>query len=385
MKPRLALVVSAEITLRAFMLGHLRAWQSTFDLTVMANGAAPDLLPGQGIQAQLLDMPIERPVRPLADFVALIRLWRALRRGRFDLVFSVTPKAGLLAMAAAWLAQVPVRVHVFTGQVWVTRSGPSRYILKSIDRLTAWMATHVLVDGKPQRQFLISEGVLRADKSQVLGSGSLSGVDAKRFTPDPLARVAIRDALGVPADALVFLYMGRLNRDKGVLDLAQAFAQLGQSSPSTHLLLVGPDEAGMRPLVQETCAACSAQLHFVGYTDQPQRYIAAADVFCLPSYREGFPTSVIEAAASGIPTIASRIYGIADAVLEEETGLMHLPGRSDEIFACMRRMLESPEQRILLGNNARQRASLQFSAEQVTKALADYLIAHMNEANETRL
>jgi glycosyltransferase involved in cell wall biosynthesis len=165
-----------------------------------------------------------------------------------------------------------------------------------------------------------------------------------------------------------------------VLDLAQAFARLASAVPTAHLLMVGPDEAGMRPAVEAACAACSAQLHFVGYTDAPQRYMAAADVFCLPSYREGFPTSVLEAAASGMPAITSRIYGLADAVVEGQTGLFHAPGNVDEILACMRAMAESPEQRVALGGHARDRALKLFSAEQVTNTLCSYVLARLEEA-----
>lgn len=368
------------MTIKAFLLRHLRKLGDQFDLTVIANTGDMDLLVREGINAQLRIVSIVRPIRPWTDMRALVALVANFACGRFRGIISITPKAGLLSMLAAFIARVPVRIHIFTGQVWATRSGFARILLKSIDRLMAGLATHVLVDGEPQRQFLIVEGVLRADKSLVLGSGSLSGVDSLRFRPDPQTRAAIRGTLAVPEEALLFLYVGRLNHDKGIIDLAQAFARLAHSSSSAHLLIVGPDETEMRSQVQAVCAEVCDQLHFVGYTDTPERYMAAADVFCLPSYREGFPTSVLEAAASGIPTIASRIYGIVEAVLDGSTGVLHAPGDVEEILACMQLMLESSAQRMVLGNNALKRALNQFSAEEVTNRLAEYVLASLDQS-----
>lgn len=384
MRHRLAVVVSSDMTIKAFLLGHLRELAQRCELCVVANTADLGLLARERIRAELRVVPIVRPIKPWADLRALSILTALFSRERLHAVISVTPKAGLLSMLAAFVVRTPVRIHIFTGQVWATRSGLSRTLFKAIDRLVARLATHVLVDGNPQRQFLIEEGVVRVGKSRVLGSGSLSGVDPDRFKPDPLARELVRDELGVNDDALLFLYVGRLNRDKGVLDLAQAFARLAASAPRAHLLMVGPDEGTMRPQLETTCAACVGRVHFVGYTNEPERYMAAADVFCLPSYREGFPTSVLEAAASGIPTIASRIYGIADAVLENDTGLMHEPGAVEEIRACMQTLLESPELRNALGTKANQRVLREFSAAQVTDNLVRYVLSCLAGNEEPR-
>jgi glycosyltransferase involved in cell wall biosynthesis len=170
----------------------------------------------------------------------------------------------------------------------------------------------------------------------------------------------------------MFLYLGRLSRDKGVLDLALAFARLAQHHAKACLALVGPDEDGLRRRIEGIVAACSDRLHVIDYTDRPEDYMAAADVFCLPSYREGFGQVALEAAAAGLPVIASRIYGIVDALADGETGLLHPPADVEALRAQMQTLLLQPDQRRRLGGAGRSRALKDFSAERVTQALLEY-------------
>jgi len=265
-----------------------------------------------------------------------------------------------------------VRIHVFQGEVWLTRKGGMRLLLKFLDRLVARLATHVLVVSRSEREFLIREGIIRNAKSRVLGSGSLSGVDAARFRPDSEARAAVRAELGIAPEAMVFLFLGRLTRDKGVLDLAQAFASLAAVRPAAVLLLVGPDEERVRPKIESICRAHAGKLRFAGYTRTPERYIAAANALCLPSYREGFPTVIIEAAATGIPATGSRIYGITDAIIEGETGLLHTPADANDLAEKMEMLMKDPALRERLGARARQRAVAEFNQQRLTQALLDF-------------
>jgi len=363
---KLCFVVSSPLTARAFLSGHVAALSRRFAVDVAADVAEPAELGGIPAHARIFRMPIRRKVAPLADLAALVKLFLHFRRERYAAVGSVTPKAGMLALLAAALARVPVRVHIFTGQVWATRSGWRRSLLKAADRLMARLATHVLADSPSQREFMIAEGVAPAEKIRVLGDGSICGVDGTRFCPDAALRAVIRRAQGIPEEAVVFLFLGRLNRDKGVLDLAEAFAALG--NPDAWLLVVGPDEAGMRAAMETHLGTAQARCRFVGYTDRPEDFMAAADVFCLPSYREGFGMVVVEAAAAGIPAVASRIYGVTDAVAEGVTGLLHRPGDVAEIVRDMRAVADDPARRAALGRAARERALRLFSSETVTAA-----------------
>jgi len=354
------------MTARAFLSGHIAALGERYaiDLAVDAGDLAElGQIPSR---ARIVRVPIRRQVAPLADLAALARLCLLFRRERYSAVSSVTPKAGMLAMLAAAMAGVPLRTHIFTGQVWATRTGWKRWLLKAADRLIARLATHVLADSRSQRDFMIAEGIAPAEKIQVLGDGSICGADGERFRPDAGRRAEVRLAQGIPEEAVVFLFLGRLNRDKGVPDLAEAFAAL--DNPAAWLLVVGPDEADLRGDMESRLGTALARTRFVGYTDRPEDFMAAADVFCLPSYREGFGMVIIEAAAAGIPAIASRIYGVTDAVEEGVTGLLHRPGDAAEMTREMAALSDDAARRQAMGIAARERALRLFSGEVVTEA-----------------
>ncbi len=363
---RICVVVATDGTVRSFLLDQLRALSASYQVSVVSNTTDPGWLRSLGVDADVTPIRIERKISLLDDLRALVALTRLFRARGFAAVHSVTPKAGLLTMLAGALAGVPVRIHTFTGQVWATRTGVARRLLRGADRTIAAAATHVLADSRSQRDFLVAQGVVRPGKIAVLGEGSISGVDLLRFRPAPEVRGQVREELGVPADAIVFLFIGRLVRDKGVLDLARAFASCAASCPRAFLVVAGPDEEGLTPRIASTAAAFRDRVRLVGFTRVPERLLAAADVFCLPSYREGFGTAVIEAAAAAVPAIASRIYGLTDAVEEGATGLLHEPGDVAAVAALMTRLASDAQLRADLGERARRRASREFSSARLT-------------------
>ncbi len=366
-------VVSSPLIIKFFLIEQIAALSGIYRLAVVTNCAGdPDWLRQRGIEVPLVDLRIERAPSPIHDLRALRALHHYFREERFDAVHSFSPKGGLLGMTAAALARVPVRIHTFTGQVWANRSGVSRFVLKALDKWTAAMATHVLVDSGSQREFLVKEGVFRESKSRVLGQGSLSGVDIERFRPNADVRADIRLRHNVPASAIVFLYLGRWKRDKGLLDLAQAFAQLAKEHDGSYLFLAGPDEEHLEAEIREVCAPCLSRVRFHGYTDEPQSWLAACDVLCLPSYREGFGSTIIEGASAGVPALGSRIYGITDAIVEGVTGLLHNPRDVSDLVEKMRILAGDGELREVIGQAARKRAHSCFSQEGVTAALLGF-------------
>jgi len=371
MKPRVCVVVASDLSVRTFLHPHLVALHPQYALTVVANTADERLLERIGVTGTLKRIPISRTISLVRDLQSLASLVWFLRRERFDIVHSLTPKAGLLAMTAAWLTGVPVRLHTFTGQVWATRAGLSRSFLKLMDALIARCATFTLTDSVSQRRLLVAEHVVSDERIDVLGQGSVSGVNAARFRPDPVRRQHVRDRAGISATDLVLLFVGRLTHDKGVLDLARAFAILAAERPDVRLILVGPDEQMLRPAITAVCRDCEPRLHFVEFTETPEDFVAAADVLCLPSYREGFPNVILEAAAAGIPTVASHICGIVDAVEEGRTGLLHEPRDVVDLLARLRMLAADPALRHKLGAAAKARVERDFQPEALTSALID--------------
>ncbi|HYC45254.1 MAG TPA: glycosyltransferase family 4 protein [Burkholderiales bacterium] len=367
---RLCVVVATPLTVHAFLREHLRALAAAHEVTVVAN-TRDESVELEGIE--VIHAPVVRQIAPLADLRALAHLYRLFRRGRYHAVHSVTPKAGLLAMLASRFARVPVRVHTFTGQVWATRRGAARGLLKLIDKLIARSATAVLVDSPSQRDFLRDEGVLTPAQGEVLGNGSIAGVDAARFKPNPAAHADVRTALAIPAEAIVFIFVGRLTRDKGVFELARAFSRMPVGiGAASYLVLVGPDEERLAGAIQEACADAAPRIRLVGRTDAPEDYLAAADIFCLPSYREGFGAVVIEAAAAGLPAIASRIYGLTDAVEENVTGLLVEPRNAEALAAAMQKLAWDAPLRRALGEAARTRALRDFDSAAMTAELVAF-------------
>lgn len=368
-KPKqLCVVLTSPFALNAFLLEHLSALADHYRITVCINTLEGSVSASLDPRVEILDISIERKIRPWKDVKALWFLIQLIKRRRFDAVHSLTPKGGLLGMFAAWLCRVPVRTHIFTGQVWVTHHGFFRGLLRTADQLVATFATDVWADSESQAQFLIDEGVCSKSRLVVPGNGSLSGVNLHRFTSDLQRRKRIRFALGIPEDFPVFLFLGRLQREKGVLILIEAFRRLALKYDNPQLLWVGPDEDH---LAEQAASAARGRSHVLGLTHRPEDYIDASDVLVLPSFREGFGTVVIEAAAMGRPAVASCIYGLTDSVINDETGLLVPPSDANELYRAMEQMLDRSE-RERLGKNARTRAITYFSSERLTQYWVSY-------------
>ena len=349
----------------AFLRDHINASAEKWPVTVVSNPKDAKLL--IDLNARFIPLDIQRKISPWHDLLVLFKLIGLFRREHFDLVHSIMPKTGLLAMLAAKLTGVPVRIHTFTGQVWANKQGWKRVALKQFDKLIVSFATHILVDSPSQRDFLIAEGVLPPEKGQVIGHGSICGVDRHRFHPDEQTRVTVREDLGIGLESKVILFLGRLNRDKGMLDLAAAFADIAARLSDTALVLVGAEEDVPFAQIQNLCGQYRDRLRRVSFTPHPERYMAAADIFCLPSYREGFGQVVIEAAACGVPTVATRIYGITDAVEDNLSGLLYPPGDVTQLTDKLMLLIDDAELCMKMGLAARVRAIELFSSERVTE------------------
>jgi glycosyltransferase involved in cell wall biosynthesis len=371
-KMKVCFVAAVDSTVKVFLVDHIKAISQIFSVDIAVNTPNKSFLKPFDVDVPVVQIGIKREISIFSDAKTVIELYALFRRKRYDIVHSVTPKAGLLSMIAGYLANVPVRIHIFTGQVWVTRKGLSRWFLKTLDRILVLCATHILVDSRSQRDFLIEQGVVSNKKSSVLADGSICGVDTDKFSPNVEARKRIRKEYGISESDVVFLYLGRLNRDKGLLDLAHSFNEVCSKYDNTHLVIVGPDEQGVGEEVESICASCKQKVHIAGYTDVPEQYFASADVFCLPSYREGFGVVIIQAASAGIPSIGTKIYGVVDTIEDGKTGLLYHPRDVDGLTSKMIEMIKRPDLRKMMGTNARIRASEKFSKGIATKALVDY-------------
>ena len=364
-KPKIAYVVSAPTTIRSFLLPQIKALTKSHDVTVVANiDEQSDIKSWLPETVHVKHIPIQRESNIFCDVNALFKLITFFGSGNFSLVHSVTPKAGLLSMAASWVTRVPIRLHTFTGQIWATRQGLTRSALRFLDKLIDRFATKVLVDSHSQRDFLLKNNVVTIDSSAVLGEGSISGVDTDRFKSNDAARKKIRQELGITGSTVLMLFVGRLKKEKGIFELAEAFRRIHRDTPDTALCIVGPDEEEIRPALEHDQA-----IYLVPYTAMPEHYMAAADIFCAPSYREGFGSVVIEAGACGIPTIGSNIYGLSDAVADGVTGILVPPKSASGLQRAIQLLIEDAPLRRKMGLAARSHAVTKFSQARITEEL----------------
>ena len=369
-------MATVDTSITSFLANHLRELAKLYELTIITNTSNPALLSEIGVDANLIQINFSRKIVLVADFYCLIRLIQICMKNRFSSIHSITPKAGLLAMLAGKLCFIPTRVHTFTGQVWAINHGFNRFFFKLFDRLIANLATFNIVDSPSQQKFLIDENILTIHKSVVFGLGSVSGVDLTRFKPNKKIFSEIRNSLLIPDDAFVFIYLGRLSKDKGILDLANAFSTI--ENKNVYLLFVGPDEGSFVDQIKRINVRKLDRIKFLAFTKEPERYLACSNVLCLPSYREGFGSVIIEAAAMGIPSIASRIYGIVDATIHNQTGILHRPGDIDGLKLAMDKMLQDQDLYKRLSRGSRRRAIEMFEAAIITSEWINFYKSHLS-------
>lgn len=372
MKKKICFVVAIPGSAQSFLKDHIKALSEDYDVYLAANlsdqaGFGIDGLSGTH------HIPIKRAISIPNDLRAVRCLASYFREMKFDAVHSVTPKAGLVTALAARIAGIKHRTHIFTGQVWATRKGVMRFLLKSMDKLIASLDNHILVDGESQRQFLISESVVSNKKSKVLGAGSICGANTARFTPSAEERERQRRELGISSEKVVFSFMGRLNKEKGIHELLAAFDNLFKNSPNAYLLIFGRDEENcLGNLGEYKNIQDGGNFQYYGPTTAPQLSLQAADVFCLPSYREGFGLSVVEASCLALPVICSDAYGLADTMVDNATGLRCKVADVPSLEDAMKRLYDDPDLRRSMGENGRKRVLELFSGEKIVGAWVDY-------------
>lgn len=308
-------------------------------------------------------VPICREINIKEDIKCLIKLIKIFKQEKYHIVHSHTPKAGLLAMMGALLSGIKNRNHTFTGQVWANYRGFKRKLFILIDKLIALMATRVYADGFSQSRILINEMVVDGEKIKVLGNGSFAGIDVKKFSMEKVKKNSdeLRRRIFPEFDGKIILFLGRLNEDKGVSELLDAF-EITKKNYKVKLLIVGPEDKLSEALKNKIeLAKSDADICFLDFVVNTEDYIGACDIFCLPSYREGCPTSVIEASAMGKTILVSRIYGTEDIVKDNETGIFFEAKNVQDLTNKLKYALENEDEIKIVERNAKEFAVDNFS------------------------
>ncbi len=353
---------------------------------ISSDESSEDLQKIKGCKFQPLS--ITREIQLFADFVTLIKLWKLFRKEQFHIVHSTTPKAGLLCSIAAKLAGVPVCIHTYTGQPWVTMTGIKKLIVKYSDKLISWLNPYSYTDSFSQRDFLIKNKIVSLKKLKVIGSGSLAGVNIERFDAQKFSefnRKELKNTLKINDSCRVLLFVGRVTKEKGIFELIDSIHNLLQMGHDVVLLVVGPFEKNNEETIRAySNRLCSDKIIFIGYDTMPERFMAISDLLCLPSYREGFGTVVIEAAAMGLPTVGTEIYGLTDSIVNNSTGMLVEPGNTKHLTETLDNLLNDNKKIKKLGLQAKNRAIAEFDSKKCHKLLIDEYIGLL-EYREVRL
>ena len=370
-KKKIIRATTVPTSLETFCKDMLRELNQRYEI-VAVSSPLPELevvATREGVRTIAVKM--ERRISLKRDIVSLWQMYKVMRRERPWMVHSMTPKAGLMCMVAAWLARVPRRVHTFTGLVWPTATGLNRMILKTTDRILCACATHIIPEGNGVKNDLIN-GKITRKPMKVLANGNVRGIELDHYRRT--AEVEEEAAKIRKEGVLTFVFIGRLVRDKGIHELVEAFVRLNKENPHTRLVLVGRTEAELDPLNEETQHIIDTHnaIEAVGSQNDVRPWLAASDVLAFPSYREGFPNVVIEAGAMGLPSIVTNINGCNEIIIPGENGVIIPPRDADALYEAMKEMSENDEKRVYLTKNARESVASRFDCQIVRRALYDF-------------
>ena len=300
------------------------------------------------------ELPLVRRPNIYKDLKALFATYLWLRKIKPDILHTHTPKAGLIGMIAGFFAGVPVRIHTVAGIPWMEYKGLLRFIFKILESLTYFFANKIYPNSKGLHNFLIEELSFTSEKYKVIGNGSSNGIDTDYFSIDAVfdSKEKLRDEYSLPQDAFVWVFIGRIVKDKGINELVEAFLKIG----SNHfLLLVGPFENDQDPILHETSLLIesSSNIRTYGFQKDVRPFIKFSDALVFPSYREGFPNVPMQAAAMGLPQIVTDINGCNEIVISGVTGLVIPPKNSQALFEAMLELSNDSELRKKMSVNSR--------------------------------
>jgi glycosyltransferase involved in cell wall biosynthesis len=325
----------------------------------------------EGIRGK--EINIERKISIFNDLISLYRLYRLFRKEKPFMVHSITPKAGLLSMIAAYFARVPARVHTFTGLIFPTQTGVMKQVLIFFDKLICKFATHIYPEGNGVRNDLLNYKVT-SKPLKVIANGNINGIDLDKYTAELFTKEEnnqLRKSIGIAEKDMVFLFIGRLVNDKGVNELVNAFDKLSSTHENVKLVMVGAHIGETDLLPDQTWAKIKANnsILYVGHQDDVRPYFAMSDIFVFPSYREGFPNVVLEAGVMGLPSIVTDINGSNEIVIEKENGLIIPSKDEDALFQAMNILITDNFLNEKLAKNARPMIASRFEKSEVWAAI----------------
>jgi glycosyltransferase involved in cell wall biosynthesis len=317
---------------------------------------------------------LHRKINFIYDLISLILFFKLLFILKPDLSVSITPKAGLINSIVTKIFKTK-SIHFFTGQVWYNKKNFYRFFLKFLDLLTFKLISYPFADSISQINFLKSEGFLSKNIT-LINNGSICGVDTIKFKKSDNYNKLLRQQLSIDTYSTVIGYIGRLSNEKGTILLLNAFKKLCSNNNNLTLLLVGLDEGSILDLVSKNFS--DLNIKYFNFTNEPENYYKIIDIFCIPSYREGFGLSAIEASASNVPVVASKIVGLEDSIKDGISGILFENGNLHDLINKLESLIASPDLSKSLGLNGRKRVLKYFKEKEVINFLSKSIIKIIN-------
>lgn len=375
---KLIRITTVPLSLEKLLEGQLNFMQDHYQVTAVAANEDELKKLGTEIGVDTYAVEMTREITPHKDLRSLWQLYRYLKKEKPLIVHTHTPKAGVAGMLAAKMAGVPIRLHTVAGLPLLETKGFTRTILEKVEKLTFSCATRVYPNSRRIYEFLVEEGYASIEKFKVIGRGSSNGIDTAYFDPSlysPEDNRKLRNSLGIPKNDVVFIFVGRLVKDKGINELVEAFERLNTFSSETSLLLVGPFEQDLDPVKESTLEMIKKhdKIVEVGYQDDVRPFLACSNVLAFPSYREGFPNVVMQAGAMNLPAIVTDINGCNEIISQGKNGIVIPVRDTNSLLRAMEEMVQDPAKRELMSSQARPAITSQYERHVIWEALlAEY-------------
>lgn len=370
-KKKIIRATTIAASLETFCKDQLRELSNNYEVVALSSpGDILDFV-GKRENVRTIGVKMERRISPINDLVSLFKLIKIMRKEKPWLVHSMTPKAGLLCMIAAWITRVPRRVHTFTGLIWPIRTGISRHILMFTDKILCACATHIIPEGEGVKRDIIA-GKITKKAMKVLANGNVRGIELDHYTR---SEEVLNEVSKIKKDGVfTYIFIGRIVKDKGIHELIEAFVKVHNERPSTRLILVGCFEMQLDPISSEMQNIINTHksIEAVGVKKDVRPWLAAADVLTFPSYREGFPNVVIEAGAMGLPSIVTDINGANEIIIPGQNGVIVPSHDANALYNAMLEMHDNDVMREQMASKARKLIVQRFDCHIVRKALYDF-------------
>lgn len=373
-KPKLIRIVTVSMSLKKLLNGQWNFFKKHYDITAVASGEEELKAFSEEFQTEAYALPLTRKITPLRDFICIVRLYLYLKREKPLIVHSQTPKAGLIGMIAAFLARVPIRMHDVVGLPLMEKTGAKYYLLYWVEKIVYACAHQVYPNSHGLKEYMIKTKMAKHQKMTVLGNGSSNGIDVEYFSKrhfSAASKTAFLEKWQLLSNDFVFLFIGRLVGDKGVNELVKAFDLLSKTEKNIKLLLVGPYENDLDPLKGHTEEIIKNNPWIIttGYQEDVRSFLAHASCFVFPSYREGFPNVVLEAAAMEKPIIVTDINGSNEIIFDKVNGLVIPKKDIQKLKDAMSLIYSNKEFREKMVVNARKGIAEKFEKKIFYKAL----------------